>query len=498
MYMSDKPKVIGQGSFGCVIKPSLKCENKPDQSYVNKVAKILRRGDAKKEMREYKKVDKADKDKEFYLGKPDICELDTPTGPNKAAVESCDIGKDVLAKLDKYNLIVMEDGGDNLLNYSTKIARQSTSKLSTDLCEVFLLEGLRLFYGLVHFEKHGLVHHDLKPENIVYNESKTRLNFIDFGMMASRKELLADANASKYSWSIFHWSYPWELRLLNRDYFNSVNPQFLLNAVKVGIATNDLRNDYYKNANFFFNYAHAGHPTIRYQVHCAKNIADYELTLKTDMDSMGYEKFLNKSMRTIDVFGTGIALKKWLNCAYKHLDPLHFMQLGLLFDNMISCRLSTRLLPEEALHAYETFLIGSGLLEKHNKEIYDHVAVDVGAKRKVKLDTKPIKIGNPVKPPPGFGALDPQPCLPGKERNPKTGRCIKSKPLKNIDEPCPPGKERNPKTGRCIKIKPNKTVKKREEPCPAGKERNPKTRRCINKCKPGYVRNSDFKCVKET
>ena len=106
IYMSDIPKVIGQGTYGCVLKPSLKCENKPDQNYDNKVSKILWRGDAKKEIGEYKKVDKADKDKEFYLGKPEICALETPTGANRTAIESCDIGSDVLADLNNYNLIV--------------------------------------------------------------------------------------------------------------------------------------------------------------------------------------------------------------------------------------------------------------------------------------------------------------------------------------------------------------------------------------------------------
>jgi len=498
IYMSDIPKVIGQGTYGCVLKPSLKCENKPDQNYDNKVSKILWRGDAKKEIGEYKKVDKADKDKEFYLGKPDICELDKLTGVNRIAVDSCKIGRDVLAKLNNYNLIVMEDGGDNLLNYGKKIAKWSKSEMSTELCEKFLLETLRLFSGLVHFEKHGLVHHDLKPENIVYNELKTRLNFIDFGLMASRKKILTDANASKYRWNIFHWSFPWELQILNSNYFKIVNPQTLLNSVKTGILSKDSANKYHVNSDYFFYYVYNKHPNIPYNDLCIKYVDDFELTLKTDMINMGYEKFLDKSVRTIDVFGTGIALKSWLNCAYKYLDPLQFMQLDLLFNNMISGRLSTRLLPEDALHAYETFLIGSGLLEKYNKEIDDHMIVDAGEKRKVKLDNKPLKIGKPIKPPPGFGHLDPAPCPPGKELNPKTGKCVKAKPIKNAYEPCPLGKERNPATGRCIKIKQNKTIKKREEePCPNGKERNPKTRRCINNCKPGYVRGSEFKCVRE-
>lgn len=35
------------------------------------------------------------------------------------------------------------------------------------------------------------------------------------------------------------------------------------------------------------------------------------------------------------------------------------------------------------------------------------------------------------------------------------------------------------------------------KPCPPGKERNPKTNRCVKECADGYVRNADFKCIQE-
>ena len=90
-----------------------------------------------------------------------------------------------------------------------------------------------------------------------------------------------------------------------------------------------------------------------------------------------------------------------------------------------------------------------------------------------------------------------KPCPEGKEINPKTGRCIKTKtqkvktpkvktpkvklekveikvepglepqsvivqePVKQVSKSCPPGKEINPKTGRCIKIKTQKTKTKK-------------------------------------
>ena len=40
----------------------------------------------------------------------------------------------------------------------------------------------------------------------------------------------------------------------------------------------------------------------------------------------------------------------------------------------------------------------------------------------------------------------------------------------------------------------NTTQKKKE--CPKGKEYNTKTKRCVNVCKEGYIRNTDFNCVK--
>ena len=75
-------------------------------------------------------------------------------------------------------------------------------------------------------------------------------------------------------------------------------------------------------------------------------------------------------------------------------------------------------------------------------------------------------------------------CPPGKERNPKTGRCVSlsSKNIKEIKE-CPPGQERNPETGRCKKSRKVSRKKSRKialKECPPGKERNPKTGRCIS------------------
>ena len=76
--------------------------------------------------------------------------------------------------------------------------------------------------------------------------------------------------------------------------------------------------------------------------------------------------------------------------------------------------------------------------------------------------------------------------------NPKTKRCVKK---------CPDGKYRN-KGFKCVSTKkavaPKRASKKvpaANAACPAGKERNPKTKRCVKVCAKGYKRDANFKCT---
>jgi serine/threonine protein kinase len=174
------PKVIGEGSYGCVHKPSLTCKNKPKLSYKNKVSKVLTKKAAKYELNEYKNVQKVDKKNDYYVGKPLACEIEN-TPVNIDSIQKCTIGNDVINALTRHKLIIMGDGGINIEDYVKKIKKWTPSNVPRKDTELFLLESLRLFTGLIKFKENGLVHHDLKPQNIVYNEETNRLNFIDFG-----------------------------------------------------------------------------------------------------------------------------------------------------------------------------------------------------------------------------------------------------------------------------------------------------------------------------
>ena len=41
----NKPKIVGEGTYGCVHKPALKCKNKIDKQDPNKVSKLMTKKD---------------------------------------------------------------------------------------------------------------------------------------------------------------------------------------------------------------------------------------------------------------------------------------------------------------------------------------------------------------------------------------------------------------------------------------------------------------------
>ena len=173
------PKVIGEGTYGCVLRPSLKCKEDIDIPYNERVSKILSLSDSKKELSEYNNIESVDAKNEFYLGKPVSCKIKNTLFSNLKAIQSCKIGSEVLKKMDKYSLIIMKDGGHSLDEYVEIMGTWAASPENTKKCELFLLDSLRLFKGILIFKKNDLIHHDLKPQNIVYNEESNRLNFID-------------------------------------------------------------------------------------------------------------------------------------------------------------------------------------------------------------------------------------------------------------------------------------------------------------------------------
>jgi serine/threonine protein kinase len=452
----SEPKVIGEGSYGCVHKPSLTCKNKPKLSYKNKVSKVLLKSAAKDELQEYKNLKNADKKNDFYVGKPLSCEIEN-IPVNIDAIKKCTIGSDVLDDLKQHKLIIMGDGGINIEDYVKKIKKWTPSVANRNESELFLLESLRLFTGLIRFKEYDLVHHDLKPQNIVYNNETNRLNYIDFGLMTLKTKLIEESKKSKNRMGIFHWSFPWELEYLNKNKFQTLNQKnknvrsTMYNSLIEDFVNRNKKNKHVEHMhNYFYYVLNSSVNRDDYRKDRAVYLNEYKRFLTDGIDTYEYKDFLEKSIDTIDTYGLGFTMIHWLIYAKPFLDSDLAEKLYILYYQMTNFNLEGRLRIEEARSQLEQIILESGLLEKHKKEIHENIVRD----QTKKPETKIKKLLDSAKPDTTVNE-DLITATPGKD------------PL--------------------IKLKD----------CPPEKERNPKTRRCVKRCKPGYIRNSDFKCIRE-
>lgn len=491
---NNEPKVIGEGTYGCVHRPSLTCKKLPkNETYRNKTSKMSSPYDAKKELKEYKNVSNADTNNNFYLGKPFKCDPEI-TASNYDAARKCKLADYSTFSLDQYKLIVMEDGGENLDTYCKKINTLDYTHELRNECQQFLLESLRLFKGLCEYKKEGLIHHDLKPQNIVYNKQTNRLNFIDFGLMTKKNDLLTlcEKNSSKYSFaSKIHWSFPLEIQFMYKSEFNFHKSSSTQQHKKrfddklKNIRTNTGHNG--QHISFLLKYMF-NERRVEYPDNVNNLLDDYKEFLINGFDGLSYEHFAELCADTIDSYGLGFTMAYWLWSVRKHLQESNLIiyeKLRSLFYSMSTPNVNARIRIESAASQLENIISESGLLDKYDKKIVAGIVVDKSVF--VSEINKPVNIKLKKLKKPIVINLEPDACPEGKERNPKTGRCV------NL---CKEGYYRN-EDFKCIKQKVEKPKAVKSEECPENKEKNPKTGRCVKKCKEGLSRDKDFKCKSE-
>jgi len=495
------PKKVGEGSYGCVHNPPLKCKNKPYNSDTNKVSKILTRKNANSELKEFKLIQEADKKEDFHLGKPGSCFPDTNLD-NKFGIDECN--RFDSNDIDKYKLLLLKNGGKDLSAIEDKFSSLKPNNANRRILEHFWLDMSRIIYGSNVLISNGIVHHDLKQQNIVYNEETGRVNFIDFGLMTTTKKMIKDANGSRYSYGA-HWSFPPEIVLYNYFQYNKLTrnePQS--RRVDIG--------DVFKPYTDIFNYVkYYMVESDREDVHHFKkrcSLDFYNMCISLKKGDTEYANFLNKSFETFDNFAIGFSLFSILKNTKFGIDKKLKNDLRELFKSMMHFNVFERPSPSEVVDKYENILKSNGLLEKYQMRFEDHLLVDGNEQTHEEQHIE--KLPKSVKKFIDYLVLK---CPDGKERNPKSKRCI----IK-----CPDGKERNPKTRRCVN-KHNKTQKNKLDPertitdpvkiiysdvrknrsikkvkvCGKGREYNPLTKRCKVVCKDGYSRDKEFKCKKD-
>lgn len=495
MYMS-KSKVIGEGTYGCVHQPALNCKDKPNEP--NKVSKVMTKRDANEEMKEYLLIKKIDPQGNYHLGKPTKCKVDH-NSHNIDSIKDCkNISAETPEDLNKLNLLIMRHGGYNIEMYMDFFYKKNPSDKDLDSVSKFLLSFYNIFKGLELFQSEQIAHHDLKPQNIVYNPETNKTYFIDFGLMTSYDNIYSQTSKSRYHFGEkCHWSFPYEITLWNkRDFFDFV---YQKNKNKTIIANIDVIKN---NCGTFFSYLFEGSKDDadrkKYWHRWTNDYSNFLLNLTEN----NYSEFLQKSIETIDSYGVGIALLDVSRRMSHHIDVLNIElnmnqyelseKLNDLAYNMVHPNLFMRYTARQASNNYQEIMRASGIIDElHNaspaslsKVLQDTLSdISLSSKKissiqKINSSTKfftplqSLKLTDTITP-----TL--KDCGVTKEYNRYTKRCVNK---------CKPGELRDDN----FKCKKNKHA-----PCPDGKERNPKTKRCVKKCKPGYKRNATFKCIKE-
>lgn len=475
------PRVIGQGTYGCVHKPQMKCKNKSRKSK-RTVSKLMTNNNADSELQEYKTISSIDKKKKIYLGPPSKCNVDD-IELNRNATIQCQDESLIPTQLNKYSLLIMKDGGVNLQQFADNVRKNwKNTPDNKNKMELFWLEVSRLFYGLKVFHDNEIMHHDLKQQNIVYNEKQNRLNFIDFGFMTKKSHIINYAKKSKYMLSTrYHWSFPWDLAFINENsysYAADTPPSKKIFA--------EYANEIKSNCKYFFK---SIFPTDliseAYPIAIQKMLEEYYVLI-SQLKIKNYDQFLNKSIDTIDSYGVGIALLYVLNRTGQFLDVDLFERLGFLFVNMVSPDVYSRYNVDELLHQYESIMLNSGLLYKHNKHYENHILAN-GKQIPTNIQNVIYNISEEGFLIPHNEIIDTEIstkrlCPDGKEYKMTTKRCVNN---------CKDGYIRD-ENFKCIKDRTRKMYKL----CPKGKQRNPLTNRCVKDCKPGYLRDKTFKCRK--
>ena len=491
MSSIDKPSdVIGEGTYGCAHRPPMKCRNKPRRNK-NDISKLMTSTNALKELKEFALIDSADKQTIFYLGKPSKCQPDRILS-NIRSISKCPSGKFYPEKMDDYSLLVMAYGGQDLAQFGEEVRTWTKTKENVDAIELFWLEVVRLFYGLKVLHDNNVVHHDLKQQNIVYDKATNRANFIDFGFMEKRSVRISAAKrSSNWLGDNHHWSFPLEAVYWNKEIYMAAASD----RGKSKNAYREFAESVEDNCGYFFtSVIHFNANTSKRDKTAAGVTRNaFSNVLKFEPTDEAYNRFIDKSIDSVDTYGLGIALMFVLHRS-KHLLSDEFyknvLKIGL---NMLYGGVFIRSTPEQLLAQYEDLLTNSGLLEKHNKHIENHLIAN-GVSTEMKVADAIADSSFMVHVDKAADAATllrnieiVRECPVGKEFNPLTKRCV------NV---CKPGKVRNPDF-KCLKpVAPpvdNDGVELRS--CPVGKEFNPRTRRCVNACKTGHVRNADFKCV---
>ena len=470
-----KRNIIGEGAYGCVIKPSLHCANKQNLNYNDYVSKFMKTKHADIELKEFLFIGKIDPKNDYHLGEPILCEPDFEDPQLINDIKQCthinkdDFLSDSLKK--DYSLLLIKYGGPDLKALCNKQLSQYLSNNKIKKTDKFWLEVHHLIKGIKFFRDNGIVHNDIKPQNILFNMKTGKMKYIDFGLMRTKNDIINLSKKSKNNLGVFHWSYPFDCGYMNKskfkyykkliksplykkDYQEQFGKIIVLNS-----KTNSYEIDIKKPEAFKILFAY-----LNLHNHVPESTTQFDY-ISSFFDGFNhlvinesYDDVLNNTADSIDVFGLGFTLQFMANCFKNHnaISLSDYTRLSTFFHKMYDFNPLTRIIDFNLLlNEYENILLEMGVLTRLNKSFKNNLLKDSSSHFSSKYplsrtldefaNKDAVLIHNEGKR-----------CPYDKELNPLTNRCVKK---------CNNGYERNVISRRCRKSKmaKNHSITKRNK-----------------------------------
>jgi serine/threonine protein kinase len=242
MKTDNTYKVIGEGSYGCVVKPSMSCKNNKDKEIITKkklknadtVSKIYDEKDNyKKELKLSKKAAMIDNSGNNLLLPTHGCSIKNTD--LEVLNGECDFD---FENENTYYQLVMPYGGKEIKDY---LLKHKTS------CKQFLKLSKTLFEGLVLLKNKKYCHQDIKVNNVLITPQH-KMIIIDYSLMKPFTDIYNSKNDRRLSKDYF--LHPPEYKLVY--YFNESVDVFIEEAfknIKAVIRKLDNRYDF---LNYYF------------------------------------------------------------------------------------------------------------------------------------------------------------------------------------------------------------------------------------------------------
>ena len=446
-----KNEIVGEGTFGCVIKPALKCDknsNVNNNIYKNTLSKVMLREDAFEELDEMKKISKIKNIEKFTIRKPVYCkpEIDENFIQTVKNCKTNRVKRQFQTSKSGLRQLIIDDGGVDVSKFYINIL----PNISNEDKNIFFTSILHLFKGLQFFSDNDIVHRDIKTLNIVYNIQTGNIRYIDFGMAISKSTFIKQSKENNNRHAQSWYYYPPEYSCANKSRFNAYS--------KCQNYKKDYGNDFdafiHDNANCFDSYC-------------------LSLTLMQMIESLQIDKVLPK-----------IHYDKFLT------DFLNLMKLYSEKDIVIRSKDLNQLVNnyKNILKKHNIYSVKNPTPSKKNVEIAKNLSLEIIKRSKDKTNSPDV-----VRCPPSLPDFNPftrkcvKPCKEGKIRNDKF-RCVnKTKKIKKTTK----------KNNKSEFYKIFEKQEKIKECNDKNKDYNPITGRCNTKCKENQERDNQFKCKKK-